>query len=151
SGSSRMAYKTSASSSRISRSKAFRASGRLSVTVVTPSVVLTNKVLYSCGIITHFCAANSFLDTQISPTLQSAAAEVCQWPGTGEPLGVFEIVGYNADERIAVPSGTEDSMASCDHLCNAEEQLRELLGTINDHLKLHETDEEAYGSLLAVA
>ncbi len=42
-------------------------------------------------------------------------------------------------------------MASCDHLCNAEEQLRELLGTINDHLKLHETDEEAYGSLLAVA
>lgn len=42
-------------------------------------------------------------------------------------------------------------MASCDHLCNTEEQLRELLGTINDHLKLHETDEEAYGSLLAVA
>jgi len=42
-------------------------------------------------------------------------------------------------------------MASCDHLCNSEEQLRELLGTVNDHLKLHEIDEEAYSSLLAVA
>lgn len=42
-------------------------------------------------------------------------------------------------------------MASCDHLCNTEEQLRELLGIINDHLKMHEPDEEAYGSLLAVA
>jgi hypothetical protein len=42
-------------------------------------------------------------------------------------------------------------MASCDHLCNAEEQLRELLTTINDHLKLHEVEEEAYGSLLTVA
>jgi hypothetical protein len=42
-------------------------------------------------------------------------------------------------------------VASCDHLCNAEEQLRELLGIVNDHLKLHDTDEEAYGSLLAVA
>ena len=42
-------------------------------------------------------------------------------------------------------------MASCDHLCNAEEQMRDLLGVINDHLKLHDTDEEAYGSLLTVA
>ena len=42
-------------------------------------------------------------------------------------------------------------MASCDHLCNTEEQLRDLLGVINDHLKLHDTDEEAYSSLLAVA
>ena len=42
-------------------------------------------------------------------------------------------------------------MASCDHLCNSEEQLRELLGTINDHLKLHDIDEEVYSSLLAVA
>jgi hypothetical protein len=42
-------------------------------------------------------------------------------------------------------------MASCDHLCNAEEQLRDLLSMINDHLKLHEVEEEAYGSLLTVA
>lgn len=42
-------------------------------------------------------------------------------------------------------------MASCDHLCNAEEQLRDLLNIINDHLKLHEVEEEAYGSLLTVA
>jgi len=46
---------------------------------------------------------------------------------------------------------TEDIMASCDHLCNAEEQLRDLLSVINDHLKLHDTDEDAYSSLLAVA
>jgi len=45
----------------------------------------------------------------------------------------------------------EDLMASCDHLCNVEEQLRELLTVVNDHLKLHEPEEEAYGSLLAVA
>jgi hypothetical protein len=45
----------------------------------------------------------------------------------------------------------EDSMASCDHLCNTEEQLRDLLAVINDHLKLHEPDEDAYSSLLAVA
>ena len=42
-------------------------------------------------------------------------------------------------------------MASCDHLCNVEEQLRELLGVVNDHLKLHEPEEDAYGSLLAIA
>lgn len=42
-------------------------------------------------------------------------------------------------------------MASCDHLCNAEEQLRDLLSMVNDHLKLHEVEEEAYGSLLTVA
>lgn len=42
-------------------------------------------------------------------------------------------------------------MASCDHLCNAEEQLRDLLAVVNDHLKLHDTDEDAYSSLLAVA
>lgn len=42
-------------------------------------------------------------------------------------------------------------MASCDHLCNTEEQLRELLAVVNDHLKLHDTDEDAYSSLLAVA
>jgi hypothetical protein len=45
----------------------------------------------------------------------------------------------------------EDDMASCDHLCNTEEQLRELLAVVNDHLKLHEPDEDAYSSLLAVA
>ena len=42
-------------------------------------------------------------------------------------------------------------MASCDHLCTVEEQLRELLVIVNDHLKMHEPDEDAYGSLLAVA
>ena len=42
-------------------------------------------------------------------------------------------------------------MASCDHLCSTEEQMRDLLAVVNDHLKLHDTDEEAYGSLLAVA
>jgi hypothetical protein len=52
---------------------------------------------------------------------------------------------------MAVRGKTEDIMASCDHLCNAEEQLRDLLAVINDHLKLHDPDEEAYGSLLAVA
>jgi hypothetical protein len=52
---------------------------------------------------------------------------------------------------VALRGTTEDIMASCDHLCNAEEQLRDLLAVINDHLKLHDTDEEAYSSLLAVA
>jgi hypothetical protein len=52
---------------------------------------------------------------------------------------------------MAVRGKTEDSMASCDHLCNTEEQLRELLAVVNDHLKLHDPDEEAYSSLLAVA
>lgn len=42
-------------------------------------------------------------------------------------------------------------MASCEHLCTTEEQLRDVLTVINDHLKLYNTDEEAYGSLLAVA
>jgi hypothetical protein len=42
-------------------------------------------------------------------------------------------------------------MASCEHLCNTEEQLRDLLAVINDHLKLYDTEEDAYGSLLAVA
>jgi hypothetical protein len=42
-------------------------------------------------------------------------------------------------------------MGPCDHLYDAEEQMRSLLSVINDHLKLHDTDEEAYGSLLAVA
>ena len=41
-------------------------------------------------------------------------------------------------------------MASCDHLCTVEEQLRELLAIVNDHLKMHEPDEDVYGSLLAV-
>ena len=54
-------------------------------------------------------------------------------------------------QNMAVRGKTEDIMASCDHLCNAEEQLRDLLAVINDHLKLHDPDEEAYGSLLAVA
>jgi hypothetical protein len=53
--------------------------------------------------------------------------------------------------KMAVRGRMEGIMASCDHLCNTEEQLRELLGTINDHLKLHDIDEEAYSSLLAVA
>ena len=42
-------------------------------------------------------------------------------------------------------------MASCEHLCTAEEQMRDLLRTVNDHLKLHDPDEEAYSSLLAIA
>ena len=42
-------------------------------------------------------------------------------------------------------------MGLCNHLCDAEEQMRSLLSTINDHLKLHDTEEDAYGSLLAVA
>lgn len=42
-------------------------------------------------------------------------------------------------------------MGLCNHLCDAEEQMRSLLSVINDHLKLHDTEEEAYGSLLAVA
>jgi hypothetical protein len=67
------------------------------------------------------------------------------------PLGDGPIVGYNAAQLCAVRGTTEDIMASCDHLCNTEEQLRDLLGVINDHLKLHDTDEEAYSSLLAVA
>jgi len=50
-----------------------------------------------------------------------------------------------------VLGGTEGIMASCDHLCSTEEQMRDLLAVVNDHLKLHDTDEEAYGSLLAVA
>jgi hypothetical protein len=61
------------------------------------------------------------------------------------------IVRYNATQHPAVRGGTEGTMASCDHLCNAEEQLRELLAVVNDHLKLHDPDEDAYGSLLAVA
>lgn len=42
-------------------------------------------------------------------------------------------------------------MGLCNHLCDAEEQMRSLLSVVNDHLKLHNTEEEAYGSLLAVA
>jgi hypothetical protein len=42
-------------------------------------------------------------------------------------------------------------MGLCDHLCDAEEQMRSLLSVLNDHLKLHSTEEEAYGSLLAAA
>ena len=42
-------------------------------------------------------------------------------------------------------------MGLCNHLCDAEEQMRSLLSVINDHLKLHDTEEEAYDYLLAVA
>ncbi|MCE2484715.1 MAG: hypothetical protein J4F42_04335 [Desulfurellaceae bacterium] len=42
-------------------------------------------------------------------------------------------------------------MASCEHLWSAEEQMRDLLRMINDHLKQYDPDEDAYGSLLAVA
>ena len=42
-------------------------------------------------------------------------------------------------------------MASCEHLVQAEEQMRETLRMINDHLKLYDPDEDAYGSLLSVA
>ena len=42
-------------------------------------------------------------------------------------------------------------MASCDHLCNVEEQLRELLVVVNDHLTLHEPAEGGFGSVWAIA
>lgn len=42
-------------------------------------------------------------------------------------------------------------MASCEHLWSAEEKTRDLLRMVNDHLKLYDPDEDAYGSLLAVA
>ena len=42
-------------------------------------------------------------------------------------------------------------MGLCNHLCDAEEQMRGLLSMINEHLKLHDTEEDAYGSLLAAA
>ncbi len=42
-------------------------------------------------------------------------------------------------------------MASCEHLWSAEEQMRDLLRMVNEHLKQYDPDEEAYGSLLAVA
>lgn len=42
-------------------------------------------------------------------------------------------------------------MASCEHLGSAEEQMRDLLRMVNDHLKQYDPDEDAYGSLLAVA
>ena len=46
---------------------------------------------------------------------------------------------------------TEDRLASCEHLTQAEEQMRDLLHVINDHLRLYEPEEDAYGSLLSVA
>ena len=46
---------------------------------------------------------------------------------------------------------TEEAMAPCEHLIHAEEQMRELLCVINDHLKLYDPDEDTYGSLLSVA
>ena len=46
---------------------------------------------------------------------------------------------------------TGEALAPCEHLIHAEEQMRELLCVINDHLKLYDPDEEAYGSLLSVA
>ena len=42
-------------------------------------------------------------------------------------------------------------MAPCEHLIHAEEQMRELLCVINDHLKLYDPDEDTYSSLLSVA
>ena len=42
-------------------------------------------------------------------------------------------------------------MASCEHLWSAEEQMRDLLRMLNEHLKQYDPDEDAYGSLLAVA
>ena len=42
-------------------------------------------------------------------------------------------------------------MASCEHLVHAEEQMRDLLHVVNDHLKLYDPDEDAYSSLLSVA
>lgn len=42
-------------------------------------------------------------------------------------------------------------MASCEHLWSAEEQMRDLLRMVNEHLKQYDPDEDAYGSLLAVA
>ncbi len=42
-------------------------------------------------------------------------------------------------------------MASCEHLTHAEEQMRDLLRIINDHLRSYEPEEDAYGSLLSVA
>ena len=46
---------------------------------------------------------------------------------------------------------TEEAMASCEHLVHAEEQMRDLLGVINEHLKLYDPNENTYGSLLSVA
>ena len=42
-------------------------------------------------------------------------------------------------------------MASCEHLTHAEEQMRDLLRIINDHLRSSEPEEDAYGSLLSIA
>ncbi len=46
---------------------------------------------------------------------------------------------------------TEERVDSCEHLVQAEEQIRNLLCIINDHLKLYEPDDDAFGSLLSVA
>ncbi len=48
-------------------------------------------------------------------------------------------------------NAAEDRTASCEHLTQAEEQMRDLLRVINDHLRLYEPEEDAYGSLLSVA
>jgi hypothetical protein len=50
-----------------------------------------------------------------------------------------------------IGQGREGTMGLCEHLYDAEEQMRSLLSMVNDHLKLHDTEEIAYGSLLAVA
>ena len=71
----------------------------------------------------------------------------------GIPLGDVQWVGYNANvwEHCSMIPVTEEAMASCEHLVHAEEQMRDLLCVINDHLKLYDPDEDTYGSLLSVA
>lgn len=49
------------------------------------------------------------------------------------------------------PNTTEHGVLPCEHLVHAEEQLRELLHVINDHLRSYDPDEAAYGTLLSVA
>lgn len=45
----------------------------------------------------------------------------------------------------------EQGLVACEHLVHAEEQLRELLHVIHDHLASYDPDEDAYGTLLSVA
>ena len=49
------------------------------------------------------------------------------------------------------PHEAEEVLGACEHLVMAEEQMREMLRMVNDHLRLYEPDEEAYGCLLATA
>src|SRR5229473_2164589 len=96
SGSSRMVYSVSASSSRITRSSALSASGRFNVIVTIPSVLSTKIVWYSCGTTyPSFARQSRLLDTQIWQNLQSAF----HTRQSSQPLGGYRIVGYNANKE----------------------------------------------------